>query len=458
MIYISTYLLDAGHDVDIIDLRVDTEDCLGNYLKRERPLLAGISIMPGNALPRAIELSRLIKNHSPNTKVIWGGSFPSLHQKLCMDIPELDYIVSGDGEETMTELVTEIKEKGGKFDPSQINGLVYRRDGEIEAGSPRKPVDLDYKPIGARQLVYKYMPYYLGPKGYLAINAARGCPFKCSFCYNNLLHQGYKSYRAKSVEKVMEEVDWLTLRYKINKIQFMDDDFLAQRNRGFRLLKAIREKHPHMKFYLVARVDELNKEEFVKKLAEVGCESVFFGVESGSTEQLEQMAKGCSTSDTFDTAKLCKKYGITCVYSFTCGLPEETFDNLYESVETARILHEIDPGSWSVMEIISPILGTPLYNDLEIKQEVPEMVPARWCYFSDWKSAKNKPWIQNQGFYEAYQLAFYFSFSSRGHASESRQLSKFLSSWSRMRLLRKKPRILPEFRLLNFIIKKVVWS
>ncbi|MBD3382081.1 MAG: radical SAM protein [candidate division Zixibacteria bacterium] len=295
----------------------------------------------------------------------------------------------------------------------------------------------------------KNMPYYLGPKGYLAINSARGCPFKCSFCYNNLLHKGQRSYRAKSIEKVMEEVDLLTLRYKINKIQFMDDDFLTHRNRGFRLLKAIREKHPHIKFHLAARVDELNKEEFVKKLAEVGCESVFLGVESGSTEQLEQMAKGCSTSDTFDTAKLCKKYGITCVFSFTCGFPEETFDNLYESVETARILQEIDPESWSVMEIISPILGTPLYNDLKIKQEVPEMVPARWCYFSDWKSAKNKPWIQNQAFYEAYQLAFYFSFSSRGHASESRSLSKFLAKWSQMRLLRKKPRILPEFRLFN---------
>jgi len=457
-IYITPWLLKASHQVDIIDLRISPLSTLRQYLREKKPIIVGISVMPGNALPRAIRLNSFIKRYSPTAKIVWGGSFPSLHHELCLSIPDVDYVVCGDGEITLTELATALANSATRDDFEKINGLVFRANGSTVSTGPREPVNLDSLPVGGWHLLDQFMPYYLGPQGYLAINTARGCPFKCSFCYNNLLYKGHKRYRVKSIAMVMAEIEYLIRRYKINKLQILDDDFLGHRPRGLELLKTIKKEYPHMRFHIAARIDELTDEETVRMLSALGCESVFLGVESGSPEQLTQMKKGCTTNDALEAAKLCKKYNITATHSFTCGYPDESREQLYASVGMAQMLKEIDPNSQSIIEIISPIPGTPLFNELRERRLLPEMTPAKWCYLTDWKSARQKPWITARGFYEAFQLAFFLAFSSKGHSSGLRSLAQGLGRWSRRRLIDKNPRLLPEYRLLNFLIKKALWG
>jgi radical SAM superfamily enzyme YgiQ (UPF0313 family) len=457
-VYIATYLLKAGFMVDIIDMRISSEGELAKYLKEKKPLLAGISVMPGHALPRTIRLNSFIKRHSPSTRIVWGGPFPSLHYELCLSIPNVDYVVCGDGEITLTELATALQNSADLSSLDQIDGLSFRDNGTITSTKAREAVDINNQPVGAWHLVERYMPYYLGPRRYLAISTARGCPFKCSFCYNNLLYKGFKRYRVKSVDNVMAEIEYLSEKYKINKLQFMDDDFLGHRKRGLELMASIKRKYPRMKFHIAARVDELNKEETVRQLAESGCESVFLGVESASTEQLSMIQKGCTTNETIKAAMLCSKYNIIPTHSFTCGYPGETRADLFADVSMAKALKNIDDRSQSIIEIISPIAGTPLFEDLRKRDKIPGMTSAKWCLMTDWKSAKQKPWIRGPGFYEAFQLAFFLAFTSRGHSLALRFITQFLSRWSRYRLIGKKPGFLPEFRLMNFFIKKALWG
>ena len=457
-VYIGSYLQEAGIPAEVIDMRINSTAYLRDYLRDNKPALAGITIMPGNALRRSIALNKLIKKYSPHTKIVWGGSFPSLHYELCLNIPEVDFVVSGDGEETLTELASLLGNGHTKSDLVNIKGLVFRENGSYRVTEPRPPTDLNRKPVGAWNLLEKNMNFYLGPNKYLAVNTTRGCPFKCSFCYNNLLYKGFKRFRIRAIEQVLQEIDFLQDRYKLNKIQFMDDDFLGHRPRGLKLAQAIHDNYPGLTYHIAARVDELTDENTVRHLSETGCRSVFLGVESGSTEILNDINKGCSANDTIEAAKLCKKYNINATYSFACGFPDENWENLRANIELAIILRQINKHSQSTIEIISPIANTPLYQELQEREQLPDSSPASWCYLTDWKSAHNKPWIENQEFYEAFQLAFFLAFASEGSSAGLRSLTRVLSDWARRRLVGNKPHKLPEFCLMNYIIKKAIWG
>lgn len=457
-IYITPYLRRAGFQVEMLDMRVSSFDQLRHYLIESKPVLAGITVMPGNALPRAISLSRFIKEVSPETKVVWGGAFASLHYEFCLGIPDVDFVAIGDGEETLTELAGTLSSGENVGNLSDVKGIAYQDRGFVCTTDPRPPVNLDDNPVGAWDLIDRCRENYLGPRGYLSINTARGCPYRCSFCYNNVLYKGHKRYRIKSIPAVMQELDYLMEHYRLEKIKFMDDEFLGHQRRGMALLSEIRSKYSHLKFHLAARIDRLKNEQIVRQLAEYGCESVFVGAESASPEQLEAINKGCSTTDLMEAAGLCAKYGITAIYSFTCGYPDETETDLWATLSMAKVLRKIDPKCECLLEIISPIQGTPLFADLDARGKIPETDVAKWCHLTDWKSARNKPWITRRSFYEAFQLAFYLAFATAGHTAGLRSGTRLLNEWARYRLRDKLPRRLLEFRMANAAVKAALWG
>ena len=455
-VYIAPYLLDAGFSVQVLDLRIDSLAALRRTLQATRPLIAGISVMPGNMLRDAIAVTRLVKSQSPSTTVVWGGTFPTLHDDICLQVRDLDFVVCGDGEVTLGELAVALRDSRPV---ETVDGLAYIRDGALHRTAPRHPVDLDRRPVGAWQLLDRYIPHYLGPSGLLSINTARGCPYRCTFCYNTAIYRGFNRYRTRSIEGVLEEVEHLVSRYRPRALLFMDDDFLANRKRGTELLTVLHERFPHLRYRIDARADELSDASAVAQLAAQGVESVFFGVEGVSGEFLSRIKKGQDTHTTFEAATACAANGITATYSFTCGYPDETYRDLYDRVEMASALRTLHPRSRCQIEIVSPVLGTPLYAELERNQLMPAKTPEAWAYVSDWKSAVAKPWIADASFYEAFQLAFYLAFSVRaGLDGGPRLVSAVLSRWSRRRLGGRRPTRLPEYRAGNHLLKKLIWG
>jgi radical SAM superfamily enzyme YgiQ (UPF0313 family) len=303
------------------------------------------------------------------------------------------------------------------------------------------------------------MPHYLGPSGLLSINTARGCPYRCTFCYNTAIYRGFNRYRTRSIEGVLAEVDHLVSRYRPRALLFMDDDFLANQKRGTELLTVLHERFPQLRYRIDARADELSDAAAVAHLAAQGVESVFFGVEGVSGEFLRRIRKGQDTHTTFEAAAACAANRITATYSFTCGYPDETYRDLYDRVDMASALTALHPRSRCQIEIVSPVIGTPLYAELERNQLVPAKSPEAWAYFSDWKSAAAKVWIADAQFYEAFQLAFYLAFSVRAELDGGpRLISNLLSRWSRVRLAGRRPIKLPEYRAGNYLLKKVIWG
>jgi radical SAM superfamily enzyme YgiQ (UPF0313 family) len=456
---IGPYLLDAGFEVDVLDLRIEGITALRRILRDSPPLIAGISVMPGSMLLDAIRITRLVKEAAPASKVIWGGTFPGLHPTICLQVADLDFVACGDGEETLAELASVLRDARGPADLSRVAGLAYRReDGTIHTTAPRTPVDLDRKPIGAWHLLDRYMPFYLGPSRLIAINTARGCPYRCTFCYNTALYKGFNRYRVKGLDAVDEEVAFLMRRYHARALIVMDDDFLANRRRGMDMLDRLNRSFPTLRYRIDARADEIREEKTTGQMSRQGLESVFFGVEGVSGEFLERIRKGHEAEDTTEAAKVCAANGIQGTYSFTCGYPDETPRDLYDRVEMARLLGELNPAGRSQIEIISPVMGTPLYDEMRRRDLVPEGDIGLWCRFSDWKSAEAKGWIADARFYESFQLAFYLAFSSRRSDGGMRLATRILSRWSRYRLCGKRPARLPEFRLGNRALKTLIWG
>ena len=457
---IAPYLLEAGFTVRVLDLRIDDVATLIRALREDPPLIAGLSVMPGSMLRDTMRITRLIKERSPDTRVVWGGTFPSLHFAICLQVRELDYVVCGDGEETLTELAIALRDSARSSVPDQVNGLAYRlEDGSVHATPSRTPIDLDRKPVGAWHLLERYMSTYLGPSGMLSINTARGCPYHCTFCYNTAIYKGYNRYRVKGLDAVLEEVELLTGRYAPRSLIFMDDDFLANRRRGIEMLDRTHRRFPGLRYRIDARSDEVIEPGVADHLAGEGLESVFFGVEGVSGAFLDRIRKGQGSDDTIEAARVCAANGIQGTYSFTCGYPDETRRDLYDRVEMARLLGELNPTGRSQIEIISPVIGTPLYAELQGRNLVPEGNVDRWCRFSDWKSADGKEWIVDGLFYESFQLAFFLAFSSGSRLDGGMRLpSKLLAGWSRYRLCGKRPSRLPEFRVANRALKTVIWG
>jgi anaerobic magnesium-protoporphyrin IX monomethyl ester cyclase len=460
-VYMAPYLMKKKFNIEFLDMRLSAMLELKEILVREKPVVAGITIMPGSLLPLAIKLNKIIKKYSPETKIIWGGSFPSLHYEFCLGIPNVDIVVCGEGEFTLTELVSFYKYKtSDKL--KEIRGIAFNDGKKVITTQKRELVNLDDHPIGAWDILDKYIDNYLGDGKFLTISTARGCPFKCSFCYNNLLYKGFKSYRCKSVKSVLEEIDYLMNRYGLKKLEFLDDDFLGNKKRGIEILSIAHKKYPDLKFHIKARISDIKDEDTVKIFAETGCETMFVGAESGSAEQLKSIKKGCSTVEMLEAAKLCKKYNIAVVYSFTCGYPKEKVSDLSSTVTMAENIKSISNKNKCIMEIISPIKGTPIYDNLYEKNLIPNQDIKKWCYMTDWKSAKSKPWItMSSGFYETFQLMFFFAFGSTDfYGNENiRGITRLLSRWALIRLTRmKKNSIYPEFRIANMLLKVVLWK
>src|SRR5262249_12649137 len=141
--------------------RIESVSMLKAFLQETTPLIAGISVMPGSMLWSTIKLTKLIKCLSPSTRIVWGGTFPSLHYQICLQVSELDFVVCGDGEVTLTELASALVESGDMTNFEGIKGLAYVRDGVPFTTRAREPVNLEHRPIGAWHLIEKYLPHYL---------------------------------------------------------------------------------------------------------------------------------------------------------------------------------------------------------------------------------------------------------------------------------------------------------
>ena len=213
-----------GHDVEIIDMTYEKEQ--PDFSESDVVLLTVMTSQCNEAL-RLAELAK-----SEGKVVVAGGVHPTFMSKDMLDTGLIDFVVHGEGEATITELVGAMREHSTTFMPNGMPGVSYMHNGVYQRNPDRPPpANLDELPFPARHLLHKYMDIYrrtkVGDKPATTLVTSRGCPYKCTFC-SVTKFSGAKQ-RTRSVGSVIGEIEHVVETYGFEAFIFTDDLFTSHK-------------------------------------------------------------------------------------------------------------------------------------------------------------------------------------------------------------------------------------
>ena len=279
---------------------------------------------------RALETAKKLK---PNVLTITGGQhFTALAQESLEAYPEIDVIVRGEGEETLLELIKAVRDKS---DLSGVAGISFRHDRRIFHNPPRPLIeDLNQLPFPAYHFVKEYANRYhfkgmAGLKArYGVVEASRGCPYRCKFCSQWKHWQG--SWRHKSVDRVVDEMEFLYNDYGSKLLWLTDDNFGINQRMDELCDELIRRDFSRdITCFMQARCDDLAKNpQLVAKMSKAGINWLLLGVESHSKNTLDSFRKGSRPEYAEAAVKLLKQNGIFAQASCIIGERTETAESI----------------------------------------------------------------------------------------------------------------------------------
>lgn len=371
VLMVAAPLIKNGYKVKVIDQRIDRgwKKTLLNEIKK-KPLIFGISALTGKQILNGLEVSKLVKENS-ETPIVWGGVHSSLLPRQTLENKYIDFVVVGEGEETLLELVEALK---NKISADNIKGLGYKKGHKIYLNPQREFMDLDksleipYDLIEIENYIEK-KSFATGKLGRdIAFYTSRGCPHRCGFCYNKEFNK--RRWRGKSAESVVEDMKKLIKDYRITAFNIEDDEFFVDTQRARRICELIIEEDLNIEIFTSCRANYIVNnmdDKYLRLLYRAGFRILAFGVESGSERILDLIHKDITIDQVFETIKRLKKAGINSKYYFMAGFPTETVEDLYKTTDLIQKMKKIDSRiripAWRVF---TPYPGTGLY-ELAIK-------------------------------------------------------------------------------------------
>jgi len=357
---IAAYLKDKDVDISVIDAWAEGLEFeeLKSRVSQVQANIVGIYMVSPfyDKAKKTIEVCRKVL---PNSIIIAGGPHPSaLPLETLKDIPQLDICAVGEGEITMSELV-----KGAPF--STINGIAYRDKKEIKLTPSREFIkNLDNLPIPSRELFpikkYKTHPPYGRKNPYFSMTTSRGCPFQCAYCSKDVFKD---VFRARSPQKVVDEIEELISKYGAKEIHFYDDDFTLDMKRAKGVCDEILKRGIKIIWSCTTRVDLVN-ENLLKKMKKAGCWLISYGVESGNQKILDKINKGYTINQVISAFEMTRKIGISTLAFLMVGLNGETKQTIQETIDLSK---KLKPNfvSWGIL-IVYP--GSRLFKLIQAGQ------------------------------------------------------------------------------------------
>jgi anaerobic magnesium-protoporphyrin IX monomethyl ester cyclase len=334
--YLASVLINNNHKVIIKDFNVEgyNKNKLIKLCKKFCCDIVGISC----TTPTFSTTNKIIKDlrKELNPTIILGGKHPSSMPQKTMEESQADFVVCGEGEEILPELIDAIQ-KNKSY--SGIPGITYKEAGRIIVNPPQKPTDdLDSIPFPARDLLYsnRYRSFSTGKK-FSNILSSRGCPFSCTYCYNSKNNPAFKRIRFRSIDNIVQEIKLLNDKYGINEFQFVDDNFTINPKRVIQFCNVIEQNNLKIKFIVQGRVNSADLEMY-KKLKEAGCELIAFGIESGDDGILQDIKKQITVAQIEKAVKIAKESGINVRGNFIIGFPNDTPETITKTIKLAKKL------------------------------------------------------------------------------------------------------------------------
>lgn len=361
--YIASVLRGKGYDVEIHDMKVTRVE--PDFSKYD---VIGITA-DAMRYKEGIRLARIAKEKG--AIVIMGGPHPTFLDEDALRTGRVDFVVRGEGEETMLELLEAIKQKTSPHgvypvrDKSLngVKGISFLNDGRLHRTPNRRPIDdLDSLPLPARDILPMdfYKTLEMGKRKVTSMITSRGCPYGCTFCASSEF-SGYK-WRARSYERVVDEIEHIMGSYGFNAIAFLDDNFTLNPERVIAICNEIIKRRIDIYWWCFSRADIiLRNEEMIRRMSEAGARYIFIGFESVKQSILDSYKKKMTTSLAEETVSLLRRFGIQTHASFIIGGIDETKAMVNETIRFAKALR---PEAVQ-FSILTPYPGTGLFREVK---------------------------------------------------------------------------------------------
>jgi ribosomal peptide maturation radical SAM protein 1 len=297
--------------------------------------IIGFTLNYGQLLP-SLAIAKKIKELSPEKKIIFGGSrtVDTLGMNMLQSFDYVDFIVSGDGEDALFLLASDYENY------KSIPHLMYKNRDEVIWNKSDIVVDLDTIPIPSYDQFYqdltstavdvqRYYQYY----GRLPVEISRGCWWnQCTFCNLNIQHH---CYREKNINRIIQEIQWLSERYRMMDFQLIGNTLPKIEYRS--LFEKLKNLGRDFSFFVEARAGQLTSDDYLL-MKEAGFTMIQTGIESFSQNYLRKMNKGVRVIDNIAVLKFCKENGIKNNYNLLVRYPNEEAIDFNETKKIVQLL------------------------------------------------------------------------------------------------------------------------
>jgi len=362
-------------DVAVLDCRaleLDQKEMLERIreIAPQAVFLGTRLVTDGGASPVVYNLDamNLLKEHFPNLITMIGGLGVSAIPEDIMGLaPQLDYLLVGESDWTLIELLQELKREQPRFD--EIRGLAYRSNTEIRLTPPRPLLEnLGDLPMPAYDLFP--MDKYIGFSQIEHYNEAvtsRGCEGACNFCYEwGLLDPRRRGdffiHRTRSGKLVADELELLNKTYGVKALNFLDDDFNSDRQKMIELLEELEKRDLDIQWFFMGRARNLIRDaDLIPRMRKAGCYQVLFGIEAGTDEELAHIHKSnerYTIADLKELVRLLRKNDIATVGTYLNGFWEDDAEKIRHRY---GVVDEIDPDV-AVLMLMTPMPGSPVWR------------------------------------------------------------------------------------------------
>lgn len=350
LISIASFLKNEGHDVKMLeplvyDIDIETE------LIEFKPDIIGISVMSFLA---GIDAKKITETaHKANIPVVWGGQAPTAMPETVLNDTEADYIILGEGEITWSELAYALENNKSISD---VKGLAYKENGKVVFTGIRPVADISQFPDIDWSMIdiTKYFSTFFNCKRMLYLHASKGCPAQCTFCSNQVFHQSKN--RCRNIDQILRDIDYL-YRHGTDGIYFSDELWIPERTRRTEFCNGMIERNYNLIWGCQMRLGVL-KDDDIDLMYKAGCRWILFGIESGNESRIKTIKKNIDLSLAKNTIELCESKGITVQASFIIGFPDETAQEISNTITFAESLG----ASLVVMNILIPLPNSEIYN------------------------------------------------------------------------------------------------
>lgn len=378
-------LLDAGFTVRLLD--ADLHNLSDADIRHEVLRFAPDVLLLGHAgstsaHPVAARLFRLLRPLLLRVPFVYGGVFPTYHwADVLRDLPEVDIVVRGEGEETVRRLLLAL---AAGEDLAGVRGLAFRRGGEVvETGNAEMILNLDDYRVGWELIDHADYSYW-GDLRAVVVQFSRGCPYPCSYCGQ----RGFWTQRRhRDPVKFAAELARLYREEGVRLINFADELPTGNRAAWKAFLEALIAENVNLTLVGSTRAGDIVRDaDLLPLYRQAGVIRFLLGIESYDEATLKTIRKGASVKDDIQAIRLLREHGMIGMATYVVGFEEERDVDYWNSFRQLKLY---DPDQIQLL-YITPHAWTPFYDTVRHRRVI-QTDQSKWDYKHQVLESKNIP-------------------------------------------------------------------